>query len=106
MHMNIIESRPRCRTWVMALTLGVLAAGCNNQTPILGSQGIAALVPVVTAVTPLNGATNVLTNSLVTATLNEAVAPITGGASMTLTCAAPCVSPTGVVTLDATKTIA
>jgi hypothetical protein len=105
--MNIIESLPRCRTWVIALTLGVLAAGCDNQRPILGSSGIAALVPVVTAVTPLNGATNVLTsNTLITATLNEAVAPITGAATMTVTCAAPCVNATGTVTLDATHTIA
>ena len=106
MHMNIIESRPRCRVWLMAVTLGALAAGCNGQDPILGANGIAALVPAVTAVTPLNGATGVLTNTLVTATLNEPVAPITGTASMTVTCATPCVNPTGAVTLDATHTIA
>ena len=103
--MNIFESRPRCRAWLMALTLGALATGCNKD-PILGSAGIAVLVPMVTAQTPAIGATNVLTNTLVTATLNEPVAPITGTASMTVTCAAPCVSPTGVVTLDATNTIA
>jgi Ice-binding-like/Bacterial Ig-like domain len=105
--MIITESRARCRTWVMALTLGLLAAACNSQDPILGSHGIAALVPAVTVVTPLNGATGVLTtNTLITATLNEAVAPITGAASMTVTCAAPCVDATGTVTLDATHTIA
>jgi ice-binding like protein/Big-like domain-containing protein len=106
MHMNIIESRPRYRTWLMTLMLGALAAGCNSQTPILGSNGMAGLVPAVTAVSPLNGATNVLTNTLITATLNEPVAPITGAASMTVTCTAPCMNPTGVVTLDATNTIA
>ncbi len=106
MRMNIIESRPRYRTWAMTMALGALAAGCN-QDAILGSNGTAALVPAVTAVTPLNGATNVLiSNPLISATLNEAVAPITGTASMTVTCAAPCVNPTGVVTLDATHTIA
>src|SRR5277367_2263991 len=90
MSMKIIESGPRCRTWVvaLALTLGALTAGCNKD-PILGSTGIAVLVPAVTAVTPLNGATDVLTNSLVTATLNEPVAAITGTASMTVTCTAP-----------------
>ena len=103
--MNITESRPRCRAWIMVLALGALAAGCNRDA-ILGSNGTAALVPAVTAVTPLSGATGVLTNSLVTATLNEPVAPITGTASMTVTCAAPCVNATGAVTLDATHTIA
>src|SRR3984957_17307286 len=105
MRMKIIESRARCRAWIMALALGALAAGCNKDA-VLGSNGIAALRPAVTAVTPLSGATGVLTNSLVTATLNEPVAPLTGTASMTVTCAAPCVSATGAVTLDATHTIA
>ncbi len=103
--MNIIESLPRYRTWLIALTLGAMAAGCN-QDAIFGSNGTAALVPAVTAVTPLSGATDVLTNSLVTATLNEPVAPITGAASMTVTCAAPCINATGTVTLDATHTVA
>jgi hypothetical protein len=105
MRMNIIQSRPGYRAWAMALALGALAAGCHKD-PILGSNGIAALTPAVTAVTPLSGATGVLTNSLVTATLNEPVAPITGAASMTVTCAAPCVNAAGTVTLDATHTIA
>ena len=106
MHMNIIESRPRCCTWLMMAALGALAAGCGRDA-ILGSQGVAALVPAVTAETPADGATNVLTNTtVVTATLNEAVSPLTGTASMTVTCAAPCVNPTGLVTLDATHTIA
>jgi hypothetical protein len=103
--MNIIESRPRRRTWLMVLTLGALAAGCN-QDAIFGSSGTAALMPAVTAVTPLSGATGVLTNSLVTATLNQPVAPLTGTAGMTVMCAAPCVNATGTVTLDATHTVA
>ena len=107
--MNIIENHPRSRAWLMALALGALAAGCNRD-PILGSNGIAALVPAVTVVSPQNGATDVLTNSMVTATLNEPVAPITGTASLTVTCTAPaassCVDATGTVTLDTTHTIA
>ena len=107
MHMNIIESRPRCRMWAIAVTLGALAAGCNGQDPILGAMGTAVLVPIVTAVTPVPGATGVsTTNPNITATLNVPVAPITGTASMTVTCATPCVNPTGTVTLDATHTIA
>src|SRR6202790_4258903 len=106
MHMNIIESRPRCQMWAMAVTLGALAAGCNSQDPLLGAKGIAILVPVVTAVTPAPGATGVsTTNPQITATLNVPVAPITGTASMTVTCVTPCVNPTGAVTLDATHTI-
>ncbi len=106
MHMNIIERRPQYRMWLLAVTLGALAAGCNKDA-ILGVQGIAGLVPAVTAVTPLAGATGVsITNPQITATLNEPIAPITGTASMTVTCAAPCVNATGIVTLDATNTIA
>src|ERR1700722_20248668 len=106
MHMNIIERRPHYRMWLLAATLGALAAGCNKD-PILGVNGIAALVPAVTAVTPLGGATGVSTsNPQITATLNEPIAPIAGTASMTVTCASPCVDATGIVTLDATNTIA
>jgi hypothetical protein len=105
MHMNIIESRPRCRTWFMALTLGTLAAACGRDA-ILGTNGIATAGPAVTSVTPVNGATDVLTNTLVTATFNESMAPISGMASMTVTCAAPCANPTGTVTLNATSTVA
>jgi Ice-binding-like/Bacterial Ig-like domain len=106
MHMNIIESSPRFRTWLVAAMLGALVAGCG-QDRIFGANGIAALVPAVTVVTPTPGATGVsTTNPQITATLNVPVAPITGTASMTVTCVTPCVNPTGVVTLDATHTIA
>ena len=103
--MNITESRPRW-TWLIVATLATWIAGCG-QDRIFGSTGTAGLVPAVTAETPLNGAAGVLVStSFITATLNEPVAPITGAASMTLTCAAPCVNATGVVSLDATHTIA
>src|ERR1700721_1279638 len=105
MRMKIIESRRRCRAWIVALALGALAAGCNKDS-IFGNNEIAGMVPAVSAVTPLNGATDVLTKTLVTATLNEPVAPLTGTASMTVTCAAPCVNAAGTVTLDATHTVA
>src|SRR6202021_311622 len=91
--------------WIVALALGALAAGCNKDS-IFGNNEIAGMVPAVSAVTPLNGATDVLTKTLVTATLNEPVAPLTGTASMTVTCAAPCVNATGTVTLDTTHTVA
>jgi hypothetical protein len=104
--MNVIDSCPRCRTWLVAVALSALAAACGGKDQILGTNGIAALVPTVTAVTPLNSATGVLTNASVTATFNETMAPISGMATMTVTCAAPCTNPTGAVTLDPTNAIA
>jgi hypothetical protein len=105
MRMNIIETPPGCQRLIMAVMLCVLAAGCG-QDQIFGSAGTAGLVPAVISETPTNGAAGVLvTTASVSATLNEAVSPITGTASFTLTCAAPCANATGVVSLDATHTI-
>jgi Ice-binding-like/Bacterial Ig-like domain len=106
MCMNIIERRPRYQRLIMAVALCVLAAGCG-QDQIFGNVGTAALVPSVTAETPASGAVGVLvTTASISATLNEPVSPITGAASFTLTCAAPCANATGTVSLDATHTIA
>src|SRR5580692_11439178 len=107
MLMNIIARHLRCRTWSMTVVLMALAAGCSgNRTPILGSGG-AALAPIVTAETPLAGAVDVATNkTVINATFNEAVNAFSGGASFTVTCAAPCANAAGTVTLDTTGTIA
>src|SRR3984957_14530249 len=106
-HMNIIAGHLRCRTWSLTVMLIALAAGCSgDRTPILGSGG-AALAPKVIAVTPMAGAIGVPTNkTVINATFNEAVATFSGGASFTVTCAAPCVDAAGTVSLDATGTIA
>jgi hypothetical protein len=107
--MNITQRHPRCRAWSIAVALGALAASCggNGRGPIFGSNGMAALIPTVTAVMPVNAAINVTTNNpVITATFSEPMEPITGTASMTVTCAAPCANATGVVTLDATNTVA
>jgi hypothetical protein len=109
MHMNIIGGHLRCRTWLMAVVLGAFAAGCGGgggRDPILGTGAGAAAPPTVISVTPVNGATDVLATTVVTATLSEPVAAIAGGASFTVTCVTPCVNPTGSVTLDATGKIA
>ncbi|HXC08128.1 MAG TPA: Ig-like domain-containing protein [Steroidobacteraceae bacterium] len=90
--------------WFAALLLGLLAAGCSRD-PILGA-GVASLAPMVTAVTPFSNAVGVPVTTSVTATFNEPMAPISGAASFTVTCAAPCVSPTGTVALNAANTIA
>jgi hypothetical protein len=70
-----------------------------------GATVVVATPPTVTAVSPAANATDVpLNESQITAGFSEAVAPLTGSASFTVTCAAPCVSPTGTVALDAAAT--
>jgi hypothetical protein len=97
-------------TWLMVSLLSVLAAACGGYgsgDPILGSGTGAAVAPTVTAEAPANNAVAVPINiTVVTANFSEAVNPISGGASFTLTCAAPCASPAGTVSLDATNKIA
>ncbi len=98
------------RPWLAAFLVGALTACGGGSDPVLGfgsGSGGAAAPPTVTAVTPLVNATGVPTNTnVITAAFSEAMAPITGSASFTVTCAAPCVSPTGTVTLDSTKRVA
>nr|MDP2192312.1 ice-binding family protein [Rhodoferax sp.] len=97
--------------WFMASLLSAWVAGCGGggRDAILGIPTLDALVPpTVTAVVPVNNATVVaINNTVITAAFSEAMAPITGTASFTVTCAAPCVSPAGAtVALDATNRIA
>ena len=109
---NMIRTNIRSTTpsWVMALLLSALVTGCGDggRSPILGIGGVPpVLAPTVTAVTPLNAATGVsITSPGITATFDQAMAPITGGASFVVTCALPCTNPTGTVALDGTNTIA
>lgn len=104
--MNILKSYWQYRIWLMVLALGALTTGCGRGS-ILGSSGIASDRPIVVAETPANGATGVVTkNTVVTVTFNVPIAPPSGNASLTLTCASPCVNATGSVTLDATNTVA
>jgi hypothetical protein len=90
--------------------LAALTVGCGGKVGrdgILGTSGIAALAPSVVATTPVSEATGVrIVNPIITATFNESMSAIAGAASFPVTCAAPCVSPTGAVTLDATSKIA
>jgi DNA-binding transcriptional regulator YdaS (Cro superfamily) len=105
MKMRALKYYPGRQTWLMALLAGLLVAGCGRD-PILGSGGGAVLAPRVTAVAPVNGAVAVPISTTVAATFNESMAPITGAASLTVTCTTPCVNPTGSVALDATNKIA
>ncbi len=107
--MNSLDNFVRIRNWSIALVLGALAGcgGDGGRDPVLGVGDNVVIPPTVTAVAPLSGATNVPINTAaVTATLREPVAPFTGSSTFTLTCAAPCVNPSGAVTLDSTATIA
>ncbi len=95
----------------MALLLSALAAGCGGggggRDPILGVGNIVALPPTVTAVAPVNNAAGVpINNTIITAAFSEPMSPLTGSATFTITCAAPCANATGTVALDATNRIA
>lgn len=107
--MNPFNAYSSVRPWLAAVLLGALAAGCGGggRDPILGIGATALPPPTVTAVTPLNNATAVaFNNTVINATFSEPVAPLAGGASFTVSCAAPCTGPAGTVSLDATSRIA
>lgn len=106
--MNRLQS---IRPWLAAILVGALCAcgGGGGRDPILGFVGTPAPTPpTVTAVAPPNGTTGVaINNTVITAAFSEAMSPIAGAASFTLTCAAPCASPAGTtVSLDSTGHIA
>jgi hypothetical protein len=109
--MNKFEKYSKHLKWILVLALSSIVAGCGGgggqgKSPILGS-GVVALGPTVTAVAPVNNATGVtVDNTIITAAFSEPMAPITGAASFTVTCSAPCANPTGTVSLDSTNTIA
>ena len=111
--MNRFNSYSKRLIWSIPVLLAAFIAGCGGgsgsggRDPILGVGAIAVLPPSVTAVAPINNATNVpINNTIISAAFSEPMAPITGGASFTVTCGAPCTSPSGTVTLDATNRIA
>jgi hypothetical protein len=107
--MNKLKNYSRYRTWIGAVLLSALAVGCGSggRDPILGVGGVAVRAPIVTAVSPINNAADVaVDNPVINATFSEPMAPIVGTASFTVTCAAPCVNPTGTVALDASNRVA
>lgn len=120
--MKCFNKTARIIPWFGALLVSVLLSACSGggggQTPILGlgagtttqSSGTGTGTssgPTVTSVAPANKASGVsLNNDIITATFSTPVAPVTGAASFILTCSSPCVSSSGVVTLDTTGTIA
>ncbi|MFZ1377358.1 MAG: Ig-like domain-containing protein [Geothrix sp.] len=91
----------RLFAWLtVPLGLLLLVTGCNGQKPILGGGGSATLAPTVTLVSPTDNASTVSITTTITAGFSEPVAPLTGGASFTVTGAVVGTNPTGTVTLD------
>ena len=97
------------RPWLAALLVGALAAcggGGGGRDEILGFDA-KPVPPTVTAVSPVANSTGVPINLTgVSAAFSERMSPLASPASFTVTCAAPCTSPTGTVALDSTGRIA
>lgn len=106
--MNTPASYSRWSARFMTLLLGAWVAGCGDagKDQILGADSVAA-PPAVTATAPISNATGIPLNlRSVAAGFSEPMAPITGAASFTLTCAAPCTNPSGSVSFDAAGKVA
>jgi hypothetical protein len=92
-------------SWCATALLATLVAGCSGDS-ILGADGrvaTAPIAPAVTAVSPADNAIGVPVGSTVAITFDKAMA---AGSTFTVTCAAPCVNPTGTVALSAGSTVA
>lgn len=122
--MKKLERYYRPLPWLSAVLLTALLAGCggSGKDPVLGAAVVTqapqpTTAPVVTPtpdttrprvsstvpVTTNPGPTpNVASNTAITAVFSEAMAPasITAAGTFSLSCASPCVSPTGTVTYD------
>jgi Ice-binding-like/Bacterial Ig-like domain len=95
--------------WLLVLLLSALVAGCgggnSGSDGGSGNGGVGSNTPhspTVTAVAPTNDSTGVPTNlHSITAGFSEPITPLTGAATFTVTCAAPCSNPAGTLVLDA-----
>lgn len=98
----------RLRSWPALLLLGASLAACGgSRDPVLGIDGNILPPPMVTSVSPAAGAADVAIDIVaITATFSEPMAPFTGDASFTVSCAAPCTSPIGTTTVNAQGTTA
>lgn len=101
-------NQSRVMPWLLLL-LSAFVAGCGSDAgrdPILGiGADVVAAAPTVTAVTPADGATGVALNTTITATFSEPVQALTA-ANFTVTCEAPCVNPTGTISMNSAGTVA
>ncbi|MFC0445373.1 Ig-like domain-containing protein [Pseudidiomarina halophila] len=96
------------RNWLALILVSTFLAACGDggRDPILGNEGNVALSPTVTAVTPLNNATDVMVSGAsITAQFSVPVDPLTTS-DFTLTCAGACTSPIGTVSMNDAGTVA
>jgi hypothetical protein len=103
--MNIPNAYHRHIQWCATALLCTLVAACSGDS-ILGAKdrvGPAPTAPAVTTVSPSDNAISVAVDSTVAVTFDKAMS---SGSTFAITCAAPCVNPTGSVTLDANRTVA
>lgn len=112
------NSRYAFRQGAFIALIGLFLAGCgggdSGRDPILGiGSGVVEAAPqltpdppLVTAVAPVNNATGVPINAVVTAAFSEPVEAISGSASFTIECETPCVSPMGTLSMNGDGTIA
>lgn len=105
--MNKLQSYSTRLKWIFPVCAITLMTACGGKDDVLGSSANAALAPSVTATTPASNASAVLVyDPMISATFNEAVAVVGGGASMAVTCVSPCTNPMGTVSVDSTNRIA
>src|ERR1700722_6592230 len=98
----------RYRIGSTAVASVIFAAGCGSggKHALIDSLYESTLVrtasqaPTVTAAAPGNDAVGVPLNDSIAAGFSEPMNPITGAASFTVTCEAPCTSPAGTIALD------
>jgi hypothetical protein len=86
-----------------------IATGLALPTPYSWSftTGAAATALKVTAVTPSANSTGAAVNSaVISADFNEPIAPLSGAASFTLSCALPCINPNGSVARNPSNRVA
>ena len=104
MHINN-KRRQGLVTWCLVALASTLVAACGGgggRDPILGS-GVATLGPTVVSVTPTNASVGVtILNPVISATFSEPVSALAAD-GFVLRCAAPCVNPTGSLSLDSTN---
>lgn len=96
------------KKWLLFAFVGtfLVACGDNGRDSILGTEGNTALSPQVIEVSPTHESINVsVSDPVITAEFNETITPLTA-TDFTLSCADPCTSPTGTISMNEASTVA